>query len=269
MAQSGKSADGRGGIQSLERAATILDAVVASPDGIGLAELSGKVGLHTSTTFHLTRTLVALGFLVQNAHDKCYRVGSRLFALAAGALDEKVLLAQAMPVLERLSVATGQAAHLAVRSGERITVVARTAATGLLQLSDQIGATRPPHATAIGKVLLAAMEPDDLNRLLDRLTLARFTDRTIVRRPALIREIARIRRDGVAYDDREFDEDVRCIAVQVHDFAGRCAGAMGLSGPAWRLTDEHTAVVLGELRRAADDLSSRLGFQPGELRQTG
>src|SRR5690606_8069027 len=138
-----------GGIQSLERAAALLEAVAASPDGIGLAELASRVALHTSTAFHLTKTLLGLGFLTQDTQTKRYRIGSRVFMLAAGALNENTLLVLGTPILERLSAATGEAAHLAVRSRHEIALVARTAATGMLQMSERSGVSRPAHATAI------------------------------------------------------------------------------------------------------------------------
>jgi IclR family acetate operon transcriptional repressor len=249
----------RGGIQSLQRAAAILDAVAGRPEGLGTAEISAQVGLHPSTVFHLAKTLVQLGFLSQGADDRRYRIGGRLATLAAGALEERSLLALATPVLERLSAETSYAAHLAVRSGHRIVVVARTAATGLLQVSGPLGATRPAHATAIGKMLLAALPLNELSRLLETLPLPRFTANTITEVPALLGEIQKVRRLGVAYDDCELDADVRCVAVAVQDFADRCAGAMGLSGPAWRLTPVGMEAALGRLRAAAADLSCQLG----------
>ena len=252
----------RGGIQSLERAAAILDAVARNPRGSSLAALSTEVGLHNSTAFHLTRTLVGLGFISQDPDTRRYRIGSRLFALAAGALEDNTLLAIATPVLERLSAGTGEASHLAVRSGDEIVVIARTAASGLLQLSDR-GATRPAHATAIGKMLLSVMAPEDLDRLLGSVPLRRFTPRTITTRRALRRELDAIRRAGIAHDDRELDEDVRCIAVAVRDFAGRCAGAIGLSGPVWRMDEPALAANTAALRGAAAELSGLLGSQPG------
>jgi IclR family acetate operon transcriptional repressor len=254
----------RGGIQSLERAAAILDAVAGKPEGIGITDLSARVGLHPSTAFHLAKTLVNLGFLFQIPDNKRYRIGSRLVMLAAGALDETLLLSLATPILERLSAETSYTAHLAVRSNHQIIVVARTAATGLLQLSDRVGAARPAHATAIGKMLLSAVPSDELQRLLDKLPLLRFTDNTITDRQALLREIEKVRRQGVAYDDCELDVDVRCVAVAVRDFAGRCAGAMGLSGPAWRLTSKRMETVLRKLGIAAAELSGQLGYAEGK-----
>jgi IclR family acetate operon transcriptional repressor len=256
----GRAASGDAGkIQSLKRASAILDAVARRPQGIGLSQISTEVGLHSSTAFHLIQTLVSLGFLAQLADSRRYRIGPRLFMLAAGALEETTLLALATPILERLSAETGYASHLAVRSKQDIVVIARTAATGLLQLAEHPGATRPAHATAIGKMLLAAMPPDDLERLLETLQLPAYTPRTITDTQTLRREIEAARRIGLAHDDCELDRDVRCLAVPVVDFAGRCAAAMGLSGPAWRLTPEALDRLAQQLGAAATELSGQLG----------
>jgi DNA-binding IclR family transcriptional regulator len=251
--------DGNGKIQSLKRAAAILDAVACRPEGIGLSQISAEVGLHSSTAFHLIQTLVSLGFLLQLTDSRRYRIGPRLFTLAAGALDETMLLALATPILERLSGATGYASHLAVRSKQDIVVIARTAATGLLQLAGHPGATRPAHATAIGKMLLAAMPENDLDRLLEALPLPAFTPHTITDAQALRGEIEKARRVGLALDNCELDRDVRCLAVPIHDFAGRCIAAMGISGPAWRLVPDAVEQLAHQLRAAAAELSAQLG----------
>lgn len=252
-----------GGIQSLERAAAILEAVASSPDGIGLAELSVRVGLHNSTAFHLVRTLATLGYVEQIADSRKYRIGSRLFMLAAGALDDKVLLSLGTPVLERLSADTGEAAHLAVRSRGEIVVIARTEATGMLQLANRTGATRPAHCTAIGKMLLSQMPDDELDRLLPELPMPAFTERTLTDTSALRAELERVRGSDIAQDDRELDADVRCIAMPVRDFAGRCIAAIGISGPVWRMADAALEAKTAQLRAAAGALSGALGGNGG------
>lgn len=257
----GKAAEGGGGIQSLERAAALLEVVAGSPDGIGLAELSARVGLHTSTAFHLIKTLAGLGFLVQAPETKRYRIGTRLFMLAAGALNENTLLVLGTPILERLSATTGEAAHLAVRSRHEIALVARTAATGMLQLSERSGVSRPAHATAIGKVLVSQVQPDELDRLLEKIQLVPYTPNTITDPEAFRRELAQVRATGVAHDRCELDVDVRCIAVPVRDFAGRCIAAMGISGPVWRMGDAALEEKLRHLSSAAGELSEALGYR--------
>lgn len=255
------STSSRGGIQSIERAVAILEAVANDPDGITLAEVSAQLGLHNSTVFHLIKTLATLGIVEQLSGTKRYRVGSRLFMLAAGAMDETAMLTQATPILEALSRETGEAAHLAVRSGHEVVVIARTAATGLLQLSGHTGATRPAHCTAIGKVLMAAAPPEMLDSLLEHIDFRRFTDSTITDPQLYKKQLATIRERGVAYDDCEFDEDVKCIAVPVRDFTGRCPGAIGISGPVWHMRVAATKKKMSILRDAARELSRRLGFQ--------
>ena len=249
----------RAGIQSLERAFAILEDVARHRDGIGLADLSKRVGLHTSTTFHLVRTLVQLGYVSQMEDSRRYRVGVRVFALAAGALDENALLAYAMPALERLAAETGESSHFAIRSGDEVVVVARIAGSGMLQLADRAGAPRPAHATAIGKVLLAAMPAEHLEQFVARVGLRRFTPKTIVERAALVRQVDEARRTGIAFDDGEFDAEVRCVAVPVRDFAGRVAGAIGISGPIWRLSLQALHEKATRVRAAAAALSAQLG----------
>ncbi len=98
----------RVGIQSLGRAFGILEEIARHRDGIGLADLSRLVGLHNSTTFHLAKTMVALGYVRQEKGSKRYRIGRPLFALAASALDEIEMVNVATPVLEDLARQTGE-----------------------------------------------------------------------------------------------------------------------------------------------------------------
>jgi len=257
-----ESAKEHGGVQSIARAFAIAEEIARNREGIGLAELSKRVGLHNSTTFHLVKTMVQLGYVSQLADSRKYRIGRRMFTLAAGALDEIELVNVATPVLEKLTSNTGEYSHFAIRSGEQIVVVAKTAGTGIFQMVDRTGAIRPGHATALGKVLLAALTPEQLERYLDNCELRKFTAKTIVEREALMRELEEVRRKGLAFDDGEFDAEARCVAVPVRDFTGRVAGAIGMSGPMWRLSLQALQEKSKYVREAAMALSAELGHQP-------
>ncbi len=251
-----------GGVQSIARAFAIAEEIARNREGIGLAELSKHVGLHNSTTFHLVKTMVQLGYVSQLADSRKYRIGRRMFTLAAGALDEIELVSVATPVLEKLTGETGEYSHFAIRSGEQIVVVAKTAGTGIFQMVDRTGAVRPAHATALGKVLLAALSPAQLERYLETCELRPYTAKTIVEREALLREIDEVRRKGIAFDDGKFDSEARCVAVPVYDFTGRVAGAIGISGPMWRLSLQALQEKSKYVREAAVMLSGELGYQP-------
>jgi DNA-binding IclR family transcriptional regulator len=249
----------RVGIQSLGRAFGILEAVARHREGIGLADLSRLVGLHNSTAFHLAKTMVALGYIRQEKDSKRYRIGRPLFALAASALDEIEMVNIATPVLEDLARQTGESSHFAVRMGDAIVVIARTSGPGAFQLTDRVGVVRPAHCTALGKAILASLQPDQLMRLLKRTGLKPSTEKSITEVPVLLRQIEEIRRTGIAHDDGEFNLEVRCVAVPVTDFTGKVIGAIGVSGPVWRLSNHAIKSRTKIVQEAATRLSGEFG----------
>jgi DNA-binding IclR family transcriptional regulator len=254
----------RVGVQSLGRAFAILEEVARHREGIGLAELSKLVGLHNSTTFHLAKTMVSLGYIRQEKDSKRYRIGRPLFALAASALDEIEMVNVAKPVLEELSRETGESSHFSVRMGDAVVVIARTGGPGAFQLADRVGVVRPAHCTALGKVILASLRDDQLNRFLQRVELKPSTEKSITDIPALLREIAEVRRTGVAFDEGEFNLEVRCIAVPVKDFTGQIIGALGISGPIWRQSNQAQQAKAKMLQAAAGRLSAAFGAKGAE-----
>lgn len=249
----------RGGVQSLERAFAIMEEVARNRDGISLAELSKRVGLHNSTTFHLVKTMVSLGYIRQIKDGKRYRIGRPLFALAASALDEIEMVSLATPVLEDLARDTGESSHFAVRMGDSVVVIARTMGPGAFQLADRVGVVRPAHCTALGKVILAALRPDQFERFLERTELTAVTPKSVTDKDALKRDIEEVRRSGIAFDDGEFNPEVRCVAVPVKDFTGQVIGAIGISGPIWRLSIQVLQSRALTVQAAADRLSQEFG----------
>ena len=251
----------RSGVQSLARAFGIMEEVARSRDGISLAELSKRVGLHNSTTFHLVKTMVSLGYIRQIKDSKRYRIGRPLFALAASALDEIEMVSLAVPVLEDLSRETGEGGHFAIRMGDSVVVIARTAAPGAFQLTERVGVVRPAHCTALGKVILAALRPDQLDRLLARIELTPVTSKSIIEIDALKKDLNDVRSSGIAFDDGEFNLEVRCVGVPVKDFTGQVIGAIGISGPIWRLSLQALQSRAVTVQAAAMRLSSEFGYQ--------
>jgi DNA-binding IclR family transcriptional regulator len=249
----------RTGVQSLERAFGILEEVAEHRGGISLADLSKRVGLHNSTTFHLVRTMVALGYIRQDRETKRYHVGRMVFSLAASSLTEVELVGLATPILEDLARETGESSHLALRRGEDIVIAARVAGSGAFQLVDRAGGARPAHCTALGKVLLAAMPPERFEHYLASARLEPSTPKSITDPSLLKEEIERVRAAGIGYDDGEFDPEVRCVAMPVRDFTGQVAGAIGISGPVWRLSLARLQEATTRVSAAAAALSRELG----------
>ncbi len=255
----------RGGIQSIERAFAILEEIARNRDGITLAELSKRLALHNSTVFHLVQTMVSLGYVRQLPESKRYRIGRPLFALAAASRDEIELISMAMPILESLSAATGETGHLAVWSGGSVVVVAKTPGTGTFQMVGGVGVLRPAYCTGLGKALLAGMPKLHLDRYLAGTELKPLTDKTIVEPAMLRQQLDAIRTDGIAFDDGEFDPEVRCLSVAARDFTGNVIAAIGISGPIWRLPLQSLSTKSDVVRKAGAELSYALGYCPTDV----
>ncbi len=165
----------------------------------------------------------------------------------------------ATPIMEELSRDTGESSHFAVRMGDAVVVIARTSGPGAFQLTDRVGVVRPAHCTALGKIVLASLRPDQLKRFLERVELKPSTKKSITEPAALLREIAEIRRSAIAFDDGEFNQEVRCVAVPVYNFTGDVVGALGISGPVWRMSDQMLQSRAKAVKAAANRLSSEFG----------
>lgn len=246
--------------QSSERAFAILEAIASSDQPIGLAELSRATGRHSSTAFHLIKMLIVLGYVRQD-DTKRYRIGTRLFMQAAGASTEIGLVNFATPHLKLLADDTGETAHLAVRADNGIAVIAKVEARSSIRTSERLGIIRPAHCTAIGKALLAQLSADEFDSYLRSETLIAFTPKTITSAAALRDEIKRVAAAGTAFDDAEFNLELRCIAAPVFNFTGQAIAAVGISSPVWRMTLRDMPRLSARVLSAAEDLSRELGFK--------
>ena len=250
------------GVQSVVRGFSILEAIAKRPEGISLSDLSRAVDLHSSTTFHLVRTLAQLGYVRQDRDSKRYVLGRELYRLASATMDEVRLKQIARPFVERLSRETGETAHFAVPSRDSVAILVKTQGTSAFQLSDVMGAIRPRHATAIGKVILASLSSDTLEQKLRSMELAQFTAHTITEPARLRDEMATVRETGVGYDDAEYHPELRCAAVPVRGMDGEVIGALGISGAIWRLSLSGLQGKVSVLQGMAGELSAELGYWP-------
>jgi DNA-binding IclR family transcriptional regulator len=109
--------------------------------------------------------------------------------------------------------------------------------------------------------LLSALSEQQLERYLSETVLQPLTPRTITDPELLRRSLQESRRLGLAYDDGEFDAEIRCVAALVRDFTGQAIGVIGVSGPVWRLSLQSLHAAAEQVRQAAAALSAELGHQ--------
>jgi IclR family acetate operon transcriptional repressor len=250
-------------IQSLRRGLAILEAVAAKGTGVPLAAVCREAGLHRSTAHHLLRTLAALGYVAQDEDSRAYRLGPAVYRLASASWSEGQLAEIAVPVLRELVRKTGETANLAVRRGDEAVLVETLDGGGTLRVVDRVGAARPIHCSAIGKALLAWAPADERETVLRRLKLVRYAPATITSRERLRRELARTRAAGYALDEEEMSPGVCCVAAPVFAFSGGPVAAVGIAGPAARVSREALLRYARVLVPAVRALSQRLGAGGG------
>ncbi len=245
----------RGGVQSLDRAFAILEAMADAGGVIGVSQLASDSGLPLATIHRLVRTLVDLGYVRQEP-SRQYSLGPRLMRLADSSTKRLGTLAH--PYMSNVVDALGESVNLAVLDGEEIVYVAQVQPSqNFMRMFTEVGRRAKPHTTAVGKAILAE-EPDQaVLDLLKRTRMPRRTEHTITDPQQFLADLRRVRERGYAIDDGEQELGVRCVAVVVPD-APR-AMAMSMSGPLTRMSDAVVSKAAPILHEAAAALSVELG----------
>ena len=240
------------GTQAIDRAAELLSLVVLSAQPQGHADLVARTGLAKSTVSRLLQALERHRLLFRD-EDGFYRAGP-LFALYANrheAIDELTRVAQ--PTLERLGDATGETINLAVVRGNAVVQVAQVDSRFMLSAMNWVGVDVPPHCSALGKVFYA-----EGALALPTITMQRLTRNTITSPAVFQRQLRQIRKRGYALTHGELEIGLDAVAAPVFDGTGAIVAAVGVSGPADRMSAQLPA--LSELIKAeAIALSTLLG----------
>lgn len=242
-------------IQSLARGLQIIDILETSGDGITVTEVAEKLGLDKSSVSRFMKTLANYGYAEQNPKSRRYQLGPRVISLSQSLLGRISLREQATPFLRKMVDRTGECAHLAILSKNRALYIHQVDTSASLRVSAGIGTMAPLHCTALGKVLLA-FDNVDLPEVLDS-----YTPRTITDSEILKLHIEQTRRQGYGTDDEEYTLGVRCVAAPVYDVNGELACAMGISGPAGRLTLERIPELGQTIVAIGQELTKRLRFE--------
>jgi IclR family acetate operon transcriptional repressor len=241
-----------GGVQAVDRALDVLEALAAAGTPVGVSALAQTTGLPVGTIHRLLRTLAARGFVRQETNRE-YALGPALFRL--GRASTRSITAPARPYLARLVELSGETANLAVLEGDHVVYVAQVPSQHRLRMFAEVGRHVLPHSTAVGKVLLADRPADVAAGVVRRTGLPARTPNTITDPAGFAAELDRVRIRGWAVDDEEEETGVRCFAVPVRD-AGTVIAAMSVSGPAARFDTVEIGKLVTAMQEVADTFAA-------------
>lgn len=247
-------------IGSVAKALSILQ-LLARDGALGLTEISTRLGLNFSTAHHLISTLRQQRFIDQEPGSKRYRLGVACFELGHAAATQLDLRTHAMPYLEQLAATLGETANVAVLDEGAIIYVAQAAPARMMKTFVAMGARVPAHCSGVGKALLASLPEPEIDAIIDRHGLARFTAMTLTNAAQLKSELTRIREQGYAVDNQEREDGVICVAAPVRDYTDQVIAAISISGPRERMGDKDWDPLIATLKSTAADLSHSLGYR--------
>ncbi len=253
--------------QSLERGLAVLSAFRSGRPLLGISELAREIGLGRSTTHRYVATLSALGYLQQDPATRKYRLGPRVLDLGFSAINSMELRELAAPHLQQLSDETGFTVNMAMLDGVDIVYVERCRSSRAgqreIDLNLHVGSRMPAYCTSMGKVLLAFLEPDEREALLERSTLARRGPNTLTTRKSLRTELDRVRSDGFAINNEELAYGLRSIAAPVRGHDGVVSAAVNLAVHSSMVSmQELVARLTPALLHTAAEISARAGYRP-------
>lgn len=248
----------RHNIQSVDRALFLLETIAEAGGEATLTDLSHRTGLNISTCHHLLATLIQRGFAAKVSGRRLYALGPRILYLSHACLQVD-LPRRAQPYLEAVNRATGETVHLATLQGDSIVMLAVREARHAVRVdTGRTGRMEAPHATSVGKAILAWLPEDEMRRILAS-GMKRCTDNTITDFAAFVEALRHVRRNGYAMDHEEHLPGVICVGAAIRDQAGTVIGGISASTPTMRADDEHIALMREEITNAARGLSAEFG----------
>lgn len=251
--------------QSLERGLAILGCFKAEHPVLGIADLADSVGMSRSTVHRYVSTLVALGFLEQDASRR-YRLGLRVADLGMSALNSTGLREHSRSYLASLRQRSGYTVSLAVLDGPEILYVDRACSFRRgqheMNLNLRVGSRLPAYCTSLGKVLLASLSDAERHELMVQMTLAKRGPHTITSRKALRAELENVSGGGFAVNEEELAAGLVSIAVPIRAKNREVVAAINMAAHTSTIQlDGLVDQLLPDLFATADQISARLGFQ--------
>lgn len=248
--------------RSLERLVAIMDCFTLDEPVLGVREVSRKTGLPHSTAGRLMAHMKVLGMLAQDLETQAYTIGVKPLAWAGIYTVTSDLRSVSLPVMVRLQQNTRETISLYVLEGNERVCVERLESPEAVRIVARIGRRIPLHAGSAGKVFLAFLPEERRQEVLAGAHLTPMTPRTITDRDVLQAELVKIRKRGYAVSQGEWILEASGVAAPIFDLSGRIHGALTISGPAQRFSEEKFKEMIALVKSGAEEISRELGYFP-------
>jgi IclR family pca regulon transcriptional regulator len=244
-------------LEALARGLRVIETFNADRRQLTLSDVAKLVELPRASVRRTLHTLVQLGYAETN--DRLYRLTPRVLNFARAYLQSNAISDIVQPAIERLSEEIGESCSAAVLDGEDVMMIAHASPKRIIPVSDQIGFRLPAIASSLGRVLLAALDDQQLTKFLSQCHPKKLTKFTTVDKNDLRKTILKVRENGYALADQEVEIGFRSIALPLKKLDGRTIAALNVG-----VHSEHTPLkamhsrFFAKLHSLADGLQQQL-----------
>lgn len=246
-------------VESVSKALNVLQLFSGSNDAWSLGEIAKSLEMDDATVSHIVSTLVMKGFLKQNVRRGKYFLGDRFLDLGGTINRDSRNTYGSMSYISELRRLVNESVHFTLWNGSNVSL---NPSDYSYKISPYDWVT-PVHCTATGKLILADMNEEYLDRYLGSKPLEKFTANTIVDIAQLKHHLTVVRREGIAFEDKEFHGDTSGVAAAIKNQAGRTIGAVFTVRPSARLTDAVLEKITPSLKACALKISEELRYSIG------
>jgi DNA-binding IclR family transcriptional regulator len=247
----------KGSIQVIERMMLLLDVLADTPEPASLKTLAQATGLHPSTAHRILAAMTSVS-LVERQDTSTYALGIRLLELGNLVKARINIREIALPFMQRLHESIGEAINLGIRHDDEIIYAERTSSgRSLVRVVYLVGGRAPLHLTSVGKLFLAADSIAEVRAYAKRTDLPGKTTHSLTSLSALEKELDKVRRHDLAFDNEEAEIGLRCIAAPIRNDEGVIVAGLSVSAP----TDRHNPDWIAQIKTTSEEISHALGYR--------
>lgn len=222
-------------VQSVDRALRIIEFLAENPTGAGITEISKSLGLSKGTVHRLISTLKERDFAYQSSNTELYRLSYKILYLYNCISNNIDMFKVSRPIIRKFADKVDATVHLATLDEKRSNIVYIDRIEPMnsqkpFVMSSRVGKKAPCYCTAAGKMLLSQYSDDEIRDIMKGEKYKTYTDKTIKNIDEFLEEIHKVRKQGYALDENEYDHGIICISIPIYNSNDKIDFAMSVTG---------------------------------------
>lgn len=247
-----------------QKALDILDCFSLERQELGITEIAKIIGYGKSTVYAIVKTLEKNRYLKQNNENKKYSLGFKIIERAYVLLEQMNIRKITFPFLKKLSEKYKENVHLAILDRQEVVYIEKFENAPSLGIRSYVGHRTCLHSTALGKVFLAFLPEEEINNIIQNISLKKRTPNTITDPSELKLNLVQIKKAGYAIDNEEHQIGGMCIGGPIFDFSGKVTAAFSISVPIVRINKDRLKAIIEDIVKTSKEISVDLGYETGQ-----